>query len=105
MSAREGDAVPTAPVCSGRMTLYIDSPTIFGEAPMSFAMSDEQVLLRDTARAFVARHCPPEQAKEWDDNAVFPAELWKRMAEMDWFALPYPEAWGGGRVSNRPTFN
>ena len=37
---------------------------------MSFAMSDEQVLLRDTARAFVARHCPPEQAKEWDDNAV-----------------------------------
>jgi alkylation response protein AidB-like acyl-CoA dehydrogenase len=63
---------------------------------MQFALSEEQTLLQETARAFVDRHCPPELAKEWDETDHFPLPLWKRMADMGWFALPYPEAWGGG---------
>ena len=63
---------------------------------MNFELDEERSQLQDTARAFVARHCPAEQAKEWDDTGEFPAELWKRMAELGWFSLPYPEKWGGG---------
>ena len=63
---------------------------------MQFALSEEQTLLQETARAFVDRHCPPALAKEWDETDHFPVPLWRRMAEMGWFALPFPEAWGGG---------
>jgi alkylation response protein AidB-like acyl-CoA dehydrogenase len=63
---------------------------------MSFGLTDEQEILRQTARSFVAEHCPAERAKAWDEAGEFPVELWKRMARMGWFALPYPEDWGGG---------
>jgi len=63
---------------------------------MQFALSEEQSLLQDTARAFVAKHCPPALAKEWDESDHFPTDLWNRMAELGWFALPFPEDWGGG---------
>lgn len=63
---------------------------------MSYGLDDAQAQLDDTARAFVARHCPPEQAKSWDDAGEFPADLWRRMADMGWFSLPYPAEWGGG---------
>ena len=63
---------------------------------MNFAMSSEQALLRDTAKAFVAKHCSAERAKAWDEANEFPIDLWRKMAEMGWFELPYPESWGGG---------
>lgn len=63
---------------------------------MSFGISDEQELLRWTARSFVAEHCPAERAKAWDDAGEFPSDLWQRMAGMGWFGLPYPAEWGGG---------
>jgi alkylation response protein AidB-like acyl-CoA dehydrogenase len=63
---------------------------------MHFGLTEEQQLLKETADGFVAKHCPPEKAKEWDDADTFPAELWDRMAELGWFSLPYPEGWGGG---------
>jgi alkylation response protein AidB-like acyl-CoA dehydrogenase len=61
-----------------------------------FGLTEEQELLRSTAQAFVAKHCPAAKAKEWDDEETFPAELWERMAELGWFSLPYPQDWGGG---------
>jgi alkylation response protein AidB-like acyl-CoA dehydrogenase len=63
---------------------------------MHVGLTDEQELLKSTAEAFVAKHCPPEKAKEWDEAEVFPMDLWERMAELGWFSLPYPETWGGG---------
>lgn len=63
---------------------------------MQFALSDEQLLLRDTARSFVAKHCPPALAKEWDETNHFPVDLWNKMAELGWFALPFPVEDGGG---------
>ncbi|HUF99365.1 MAG TPA: acyl-CoA dehydrogenase family protein [Ilumatobacter sp.] len=63
---------------------------------MQFALSDEQLLLRDTARSFVAKHCPPALAKEWDETDHFPVDLWNKMAELGWFALPFPVEDGGG---------
>ncbi|HEV3310567.1 MAG TPA: acyl-CoA dehydrogenase family protein, partial [Chloroflexota bacterium] len=59
-------------------------------------MSDEQRMLKASVDAFVSRHCPPEKAKQWDDENYFPSELWKSMSELEWFGLPFPEEWGGG---------
>jgi alkylation response protein AidB-like acyl-CoA dehydrogenase len=66
------------------------------EDAMRFGLTEEQELLKQTADAFVDKHCPPERAKEWDDAEVFPSDLWDRMAHLGWFSLPYPEEWGGG---------
>jgi alkylation response protein AidB-like acyl-CoA dehydrogenase len=63
---------------------------------MDFALTEEQELLQKTVRTFVARNCPPEQAKEWDEQGVFPTELWQCMADLEWFGLPFPVEWGGG---------
>ena len=64
---------------------------------MDFALTEEQALLQETASAFVAKHCPAEQAKVWDETDHFPVDLWQQMADMGWFSLPYPlEAGGGG---------
>jgi len=62
---------------------------------VDFGLTDEQEMLRDTARSFVSRHCPPERAKQWDEDGTYPAELVEAMGEMGWFGLPFPEEWGG----------
>jgi alkylation response protein AidB-like acyl-CoA dehydrogenase len=62
---------------------------------MDFGLSPEHAALQDVARQFVDRHCPPTQAKEWDEASAYPAELFKAMAEMGWIGLPFPEEAGG----------
>ena len=62
---------------------------------MDFALSDEHAALQDAARKFVDRHCPPRQAKEWDETSTYPAQLFKAMAEMGWYGLAFPEEAGG----------
>lgn len=62
---------------------------------MDFGLAEEQELLRATARRFVESVCPPERAKQWDETAAVPPELFTGMADMGWFALPFSEADGG----------
>ena len=62
---------------------------------MDFGLTEEQEMLRATAREFVAGVCPAEKAKEWDEESAVPAELFKGMAELGWFSLPFAEAGGG----------
>ncbi|MCH5675582.1 acyl-CoA dehydrogenase family protein [Streptomyces gilvus] len=62
---------------------------------MDFALTDEQEMLRATARQFVADVCPPERAKEWDEQHAVPRELFEGMAELGWFSLPFAEEDGG----------
>jgi alkylation response protein AidB-like acyl-CoA dehydrogenase len=62
---------------------------------VDFQLSDEQELLRKTARAFVRDVCPPERAKLWDENSEFPQVLFDGLADLGWFALPFPEDGGG----------
>ena len=63
---------------------------------MDFGRSDEQRLLQETADRFVADVCPPERAKQWDDEHHYPAELFTGFADMGWFELPFPQEQGGG---------
>jgi alkylation response protein AidB-like acyl-CoA dehydrogenase len=58
-------------------------------------MTDEQEMLRKTARDFVTKVCPPETAKRWDEEGVLPAELLNGFADLGWFSLPFSEQDGG----------
>jgi alkylation response protein AidB-like acyl-CoA dehydrogenase len=62
---------------------------------MDFGLTDEQEMLRATASEFVAEVCPAEKAKEWDEESALPPELFKGMAELGWFSLPFAEHDGG----------
>jgi alkylation response protein AidB-like acyl-CoA dehydrogenase len=62
---------------------------------MDFGLNQEQALLQETARRFVADVCPAEKAKEWDEAHHLPTELFRGFADMGWFELPFCDAHGG----------
>ena len=63
---------------------------------MDFAFSEEQEMLRKSARDFLAKECPPKVVRRLmeADDAYDPA-LWKKMAGLGWTALGIPEEYGG----------
>lgn len=63
---------------------------------MDFGFTEEQAALQRVARRFVTEVCPPERAKEWDEQGTLPPELFKGFADMEWLGLPFPEEAGGG---------
>jgi alkylation response protein AidB-like acyl-CoA dehydrogenase len=63
---------------------------------MDFGFSDEQDMLRQTARAFLEEHCPTTFVRHMmEDDKGYSADLWKEMAELGWLGLAFPEAYGG----------
>jgi len=59
-------------------------------------LSDEQRLLRDEARAFLARHCRPADVQRWQREGIArPPDLWKRMTDLGWLGFAIAEADGG----------
>src|SRR4029077_8265115 len=52
-------------------------------------------MLRDAAREFVTDVCPAERAEQWDAKSATPPELFKGMAGLGWFSLPFAEQDGG----------
>jgi alkylation response protein AidB-like acyl-CoA dehydrogenase len=63
---------------------------------MDFGFSDEQEMLRQTAHDFLAENCPTTFVRQMmeDDQGYAPA-LWKKMAELGWLGLAFPEEYGG----------
>jgi butyryl-CoA dehydrogenase len=61
---------------------------------MEFELSDEQTLMRDTARDFAAREIAPKAA-ELDKSARWPAEILSKMAELGLMGVAIPEEHGG----------
>ena len=64
---------------------------------MEFKFTDEQIMIRDTAEAFVSEVSTSAAVR----NAMlmpagYDADLWRQIsADMYWQALPIPEALGG----------
>jgi alkylation response protein AidB-like acyl-CoA dehydrogenase len=67
---------------------------------MDFAFSEEQELLRRTARDFLGEHAPMRRVREVmeGEGSVAP-ELWKQMVELGWLGLALPERAGGSGLS------
>lgn len=65
---------------------------------MSLVYSEEQSLLADTAREFLAAKSPVTAQRRLRDERVlggFDAALWREMIDMGWSAIPFPEDFGG----------
>ena len=67
---------------------------------MDLSLSEEQELLRNSAREFLENECPEEhvRAMEEDEKGYSP-ELWKKMADLGWQGLMIPEQYGGAEFS------
>ena len=63
---------------------------------MDFGFSQEQEMLRATARKFFENECTSEFVRErMDEPAGVTDEFWKKLAEQGWLGLVYPEEFGG----------
>jgi alkylation response protein AidB-like acyl-CoA dehydrogenase len=64
---------------------------------VSFALSEEQTLIRDTARDFAARELAPK-AKERDKSGAFPFEELLKLGELGLLGVNVPEQYGGSEA-------
>ena len=63
---------------------------------MNFSFSDDQVLLKNSARALLDERCKPEHVRAMmDDTTGYGEPLWGEMAKLGWLGLPFPEQYGG----------
>jgi alkylation response protein AidB-like acyl-CoA dehydrogenase len=63
---------------------------------MDFGFSDEQEMLRQTARSFLDENCPSAVVRQlMEDDTGYDPNLWKEMADLGWLGLAFPEAYGG----------
>jgi butyryl-CoA dehydrogenase len=61
---------------------------------MDFDLTEEQRLIRDTARDFAAREIAPKAA-ELDKSGRWPSEIIKKMAELGFMGMAIPQEHGG----------
>jgi alkylation response protein AidB-like acyl-CoA dehydrogenase len=63
---------------------------------MDFSLSEEQELLRKSARDFLAAECPKALVKEIEAGDLgYSNELWRKMADLGWMGLIIPEEYKG----------
>ena len=65
---------------------------------MALVLNEEQQLLKDTARDFLAANAPVEQLRQLRDSKDalgYSQELWQQMAELGWASIILPEQYGG----------
>ena len=63
---------------------------------MELSLTKEQEMLKDVARSFLEKECPRELVRRMEeDERGYSPELWKKMAELGWMGLPFPEEYGG----------
>jgi alkylation response protein AidB-like acyl-CoA dehydrogenase len=63
---------------------------------MNFGFSDEQELLRATARKFLDNECTSAFVRQrMEEAAGVTDEFWAKLAEQGWLGLVYPEQYGG----------
>ncbi len=66
---------------------------------MDFAFSQDQLLLKNAARAFLDERCSPAAVRAlWDDSRGESEVMWKDMAQLGWLGLGVPEAYGGSAL-------
>jgi len=62
--------------------------------PLSPYFTEEHEMFRKTVRDFVQKELAPH-AEEWDKAEEFPRDVFKRMGELGFLGIRYPEEYGG----------
>ncbi|MHB1583333.1 MAG: acyl-CoA dehydrogenase family protein [Acidimicrobiales bacterium] len=68
---------------------------------MDLERSDDQELFRETTRRFLEATAPVATVRQWSEKEAngYPADWWRRGAELGWVSLLVAEEDGGGSVS------
>ncbi|MFC1822898.1 acyl-CoA dehydrogenase family protein [Thermodesulfobacteriota bacterium] len=67
---------------------------------MNYDLSEEQQMLKDAARKFLAKECTGEFIREMEeDEKGYTPDLWKKMVELGWVGLLIPEKYDGFEMS------
>ena len=66
---------------------------------MNFELTEEQVLIKQTAREFARREVAPKAA-EIDEQHRYPEELVRQMAELGFMGVAVPDEYGGAGMDN-----
>lgn len=66
-------------------------------SPLSFSLSEDQQLIRDSVRDFVERHVAPD-VRERDASREFPHDIIEKLASQNLLGMVHPEEYGGGGV-------
>jgi len=67
----------------------------------TLVLTEEQQLLQDTAREFIAEHYSVDTLRQLRDHRVdggVDRAAWKQMAELGWAGINIPEAYGGAEL-------
>lgn len=64
---------------------------------MNFNLTEEQQLIKQNAREFALENLEPIAA-ELDQTGRYPAEVVKKLAELDFMGMPYPAEYGGAEA-------
>ncbi|MCX6007992.1 MAG: acyl-CoA/acyl-ACP dehydrogenase [Chloroflexi bacterium] len=63
---------------------------------MDLGLNEEQEMLKKSAHEFLSKECPKKLVRELDESdSGYSKDLWKKMAELGWMGLAYPEKYGG----------
>jgi alkylation response protein AidB-like acyl-CoA dehydrogenase len=63
---------------------------------MDTMLSEEEVMIRETARKFLEAKSPTKLVRAMEkDEKGYPPELWREAADLGWQGLALPEAYGG----------
>jgi len=67
---------------------------------MELGLTEEQELLKKSARDFLSTECPKELIREMDaSDEGYSPELWQKIADLGWMGLAFPEKYGGSDCS------
>lgn len=65
---------------------------------MSLVLNEDQLMLRESARAFCQEQAPVSvlrQVRDQNTAGGYPPELWRAMVELGWTGMAIPESYGG----------
>ena len=63
---------------------------------MDLGFTSEQDMLRKSVAEFLVKECPYDIVKEIEESEEgFSKKMWKKMAELGWMELYFPEEYGG----------
>ncbi|CAN5257002.1 acyl-CoA dehydrogenase [soil metagenome] len=75
------------------MTAQMDTAEV--ESAGEFTLSEDKVMLRDSARDYLAQTCDLETVRGWDEAGEFPMHVFREFGDMGWLGIPFPEEYGG----------
>lgn len=63
---------------------------------MDLSFTEEQEILKKSARDFLSKECPKKLVRELDASELgYSPEIWKKMADLGWMGVVLPEEYGG----------